>query len=90
MKTGVSDDNWKSDDPLPAGWTVQVKVRSNGKKDKVLGKILFASGLLKLPFSLLGYSIVRLLLVILQSLEYLSSFFFFPAKCFMEVIFWLN
>ncbi|KAF2320370.1 hypothetical protein GH714_027313 [Hevea brasiliensis] len=34
MKTGVSGDNWKSDDPLPEGWTVQVKVRSNGKKDK--------------------------------------------------------
>ncbi|KAF2320347.1 hypothetical protein GH714_027218 [Hevea brasiliensis] len=26
MKTGVSGDNWKSDDPLPEGWTV-IKVR---------------------------------------------------------------
>lgn len=34
MKTGVSGGDIKSDDPLPEGWTVEVKVRKSGKKDK--------------------------------------------------------
>ena len=30
----------KSDDWLPEGWRVEVKVRNNGKKDKVIGNCL--------------------------------------------------
>jgi hypothetical protein len=36
----------KSDDWLPEGWRVEVKVRNSGKKDKVIGNCLILSSLL--------------------------------------------
>ncbi|KAJ6374856.1 hypothetical protein OIU78_030359 [Salix suchowensis] len=50
----------KSDDWLPEGWRVEVKVRNNGKKDKVIGNCLILFFSSRFGLSVLFFAVLHM------------------------------
>ncbi|KAB5532437.1 hypothetical protein DKX38_019107 [Salix brachista] len=73
----------KSDDWLPEGWRVEVKVRNNGKKDKVCVKLrswLFEITLLVLSSVVFGsIGVFSRVMVTVFGLQHLNQFYFPPS-----------